>query len=40
MAHAIAMGHLEETILRGDGTDFDRLEKNVVARVAGHGGRF
>jgi hypothetical protein len=32
------MGHLEETILRGDRTDLDRLEKNVVTRVARHGG--
>ena len=36
MAHAVAMGHLEKTILRRHGTDFDRFEKNVVARVAGH----
>ena len=40
MAHAVAMGHLEETILGGHGTDADRFEKNVVARVAGHDGRF
>jgi len=37
VAHAVAVGHLEEAVLRGDRADLYRGEQDVVAGVA-HGG--
>ena len=36
VAHAVAMGHLEEAVLGRDRTDPHRLEQDVVARIAPH----
>ena len=36
VAHAVAMRHLEKAVLRGDRPDADRLEQDVVARIARH----
>ena len=38
VAHAVAMGHLVEAVLGGDRADLDRLEQDVVARIARHSG--
>ena len=35
-AHAVAMGYLEEAVPGGQRTDLQRLEKNVIAWIAGH----
>ena len=35
-AHAAAMGHLIEAVLRRYGTDLDRFEENIVSGIAGH----
>ena len=37
MTHAVAMGNLEEAILRDDRPDADRLEQNIVPRITPHG---
>ena len=37
MPHAVAMRHLEEPVLGGDRPDADRLEQDVVTRIARHG---
>jgi hypothetical protein len=37
MAHPIAVRDLVEPVLGDHGTDPDRLEKDVEARIAGHG---
>ncbi len=39
VTHAVAVRHLEEAVARGDRTDGNRLEEDVVARVAMRVGR-
>ncbi len=36
VAHAVAVGHLEEAVAGGHRPELDRLEQDVVARVAAH----
>lgn len=36
-SHAVAVWDLKEAILRGDGTDANRLEQDVKSRIARHG---
>ena len=36
MSHAVAVGHLKESILGGDRADLHRLEEDVEARLPGH----
>jgi hypothetical protein len=38
VAHAVAMGHLVEAVAGGDGADLDRLEQDIVTRIARHSG--